>query len=238
MPVATCSFSHAIHSTPSRCSRPRRRPRGHAPRSDAAAGSRERQPAGDDRGRPAPGRSAIPDVAHVSPPGRDGRTGVRALVEDRARSQLDEGAAQLQRFESGFLPGRQLGHLGQHRPGRQGVRDHSGSDARRRVAAVGRRLRSSERGEEQPESRLEALRKRVRRLHARARYPLQRPLRAEGILHTAAGRPLLVDLERAKLRRGPRATGDRRLASFVRTRDVSRLGERRLECAPGNRPWP
>ncbi len=51
-------------------------------------------------------------------------------------------------------------------------------------------------------------------------------------------RPLLVDLERAKLRRGPRATGDRRLASFVRTRDVSRLGERRLECAPGNRPWP
>ena len=71
---------------------------------------------------------------------------------------------------------------------------------------------------------------RLRPVLARGRQALRRPLHAQGSAVGAAADPLLVDLERAELRRGSRAAGDRRLERLLRADDVPQPRERGLEA--------
>ena len=60
----------------------------------------------------------------------------------------------------------------------------------------------------------------------------------KGQKHAAAGGAVLVALQRAELRLGPRSPGEQRLHGADRADDVPRAGQRRLEGAAEDRPRP
>ena len=85
---------------------------------------------------------------------------------------------------------------------------------------------------------LEAQCRRLRPVHAGDGQALQRHLHAQGPVHTAAQGEHVVAVERAELRRGPRAPGDQRLQGPDRADVLPRPRQPGLQRAQEDRPQP
>ena len=210
---------------------------GAPPARRAGARGRLATAGGHHRGRHPHARGSGGDAAHLSLARRRHRPRVRQLGGDRAGLDLDPGAHRVRRLRSGCLSGRGVGPLRRDRPRRQSRGAENRLCRHRRLTTVGRRPRDPESGRHQPESRLVPLGGQVRSVLPRRRDALQRqlPRPPESWADAPAGQ-LLVDLERAQFRRGPRAAGDRWLVDLRRPGHVSKPRERGLERPTGDRP--
>ena len=149
-----------------------------------------------------------------------------------------EGAHRVQRLEPVLVPPGQLGALRRDDRARPRGRTRSRPDAERRRAAVGRGPRDPGVGTRQPVLGLAPVRERVRPVRARRRPAVQRDVRAARADRPAAARELLGGLERAQLRRGPRAAGHRRLDRVGGAGDVPIARRPDVERPSGDRARP
>ena len=213
-----------------------------------------------------PGRVVLEIARHVDAAGagagRARRPRVRPVVRGRAETARDVEAA-LRRVEPERVSGRQLGavrQVGQDRAASRGSRSTSRSPV---ADLAGLRAPSRPRSTVTTTSFGWRPRPRdVRPVRARGDRALRRPLHAAELRRPAAGRPLLVVLERAELRPGSRPASDRRIDQADRAGAVSvavglrlrgaapdparraqhgadrRTGRHRLRAARTRPPWP
>ena len=117
------------------------------------------------------------------------------------RTRCHVARPRLRRRQPGRVRGRELGAVRHDRPGRRAARHRRRPRARGAGAAVGDRSRRARGDLSRLRRLLGAVGEGVRAVRARGRHALQRPLHAAGHERAATRRALLVDLERAELRR-------------------------------------
>ena len=166
-------------------------------------------------------------------PRRRPRPHVLRLGRRRPRSGLPAPAV-VRRRQPGRLPGQELGGVRRGHPRGRQAPHQARRDGRRPAAAVGVGFRCPGPGRHPP--LLEAERRRLRGLHAGGGHALQRPLHAQGRPLAVAASQLLVDLERAQLRRPDRAPDARRADRGGRPHALPAARRRRLDGPAQDRP--